>query len=191
MSIITLLVDFPNYSARKVRRLAKQLSLLEELQKAKELGPETGTLKGIASDLMEFNLLQAQREDQMNDDVSKAGLDITPDFSDTERWYGKDRNPTDLQDAIEQIEEMRTDWIRVAKSMGFDDYMDVDDIVERAKLANPNVARPPTENVVVTPVSEAMRAIDELRGDITFEQVKRAKGIVSGSAFTTTKEISE
>jgi hypothetical protein len=57
MSLQRLLSDFPNYSARKVRRLAKQLALLEKLDH-----PEA---KGIASDLMEFNLQSAQLEERL------------------------------------------------------------------------------------------------------------------------------
>lgn len=71
MSLLTLLVDFPNYSARKVRRLAKQIAMVQELQKLADVGEETGILKGIESDLMEYNLQEAKREAQMNDDVQK------------------------------------------------------------------------------------------------------------------------
>ena len=69
MSIIKLLADFPNYSARKVRRLAKQISLVQRLSEIVALGQETGVLKGIEADLLEFNLLQAKTEEQLNDDV--------------------------------------------------------------------------------------------------------------------------
>ena len=69
MSIIKLLADFPNYSARKVRRLAKQISLVQRLSEMVALGQETGVLKGIEADLLEFNLLQAKTEEQLNDDV--------------------------------------------------------------------------------------------------------------------------
>lgn len=69
MSIITLLADFPNYSARKVRRLAKQISLVQRLSEMVALGQETGALKGIESDLLEFNILQAKTEERLNDDV--------------------------------------------------------------------------------------------------------------------------
>lgn len=71
MSLLTLLADFPNYSARKVRRLAKQIAMVQGLQKVADVGEETGILKGIESDLMEFNLLQAKTEAQLNDDVQK------------------------------------------------------------------------------------------------------------------------
>lgn len=69
MSLLTLLVDFPNYSARKVRRLAKQIAMVQGLQKLADVGEETGILKGIESDLMEYNLHQARVESQLNDDV--------------------------------------------------------------------------------------------------------------------------
>lgn len=70
MSLLTLLVDFPNYSARKVRRLAKQIAMVQGLQKVADVGEETGILKGIESDLMEYNLHQARVESQLNDDVA-------------------------------------------------------------------------------------------------------------------------
>lgn len=69
MSLLTLLADFPNYSARKVRRLAKQIAMVQGLQKVADVGEETGILKGIESDLMEYNLNQARVESQLNDDV--------------------------------------------------------------------------------------------------------------------------
>lgn len=69
MSLLTLLVDFPNYSARKVRRLAKQIAMVQGLQKMADVGEESGILKGIESDLMEYNLHQARVESQLNDDV--------------------------------------------------------------------------------------------------------------------------
>lgn len=76
MSLLTLLVDFPNYSARKVRRLAKQIAMVQGLQKMADVGEETGILKGIESDLMEYNLHQARVESQLNDDVPNP--DPTP-----------------------------------------------------------------------------------------------------------------
>lgn len=69
MSLLKLLVDFPNYSARKVRRLAKQLAMIENVAENFSMGEETGLLKGISSDLMEYNLHQARVESQLNDDV--------------------------------------------------------------------------------------------------------------------------
>lgn len=72
MSIITLLADFPNYSARKVRRLAKQISLVQRLSEMVALGQETGVLKGIEADLIEYNLLQAKTEERLNDDVKRS-----------------------------------------------------------------------------------------------------------------------
>lgn len=70
MSLLTLLVDFPNYSARKVRRLAKQIAMVQGLQKMADVGEESGILKGIESDLMEYNLYQARVESQLNDDAA-------------------------------------------------------------------------------------------------------------------------
>lgn len=68
MSIVTLLADFPNYSARKVRRLAKQISFITSMQN--EIGPvEPAIVRGIEQDLIEFNLLQAKTEEQLNDDL--------------------------------------------------------------------------------------------------------------------------
>jgi hypothetical protein len=76
MSIVALLVDFPNYSARKVRRLAQQLAYLTG---------GTALQKGIAEDLMEFNLLKAKTEAQLNDDISEAAPQKVPVKLDDER----------------------------------------------------------------------------------------------------------
>lgn len=62
MSLQSLLADFPNYSARKVRRLARQLNSLAKIDPIAM--PES---KGIADDLMEYNLLQAKLEERMGD----------------------------------------------------------------------------------------------------------------------------
>lgn len=64
MSLQKLLTDYPNYSARKVRRLAKQLKLLETQVGILNVGEDTGLLKGIMSDLMDYNLQQAQLEEK-------------------------------------------------------------------------------------------------------------------------------
>lgn len=69
MSLQTLLVDFPNYSARKVRRLAKQVAVVQRVSTEFAMHDEVGILKGVEADLMEFNLLQARTESQLNDDV--------------------------------------------------------------------------------------------------------------------------
>ncbi len=61
MSLQKLLTDYPNYSARKVRRLARQLSLLEKVEKETV---EPLLAKGIMSDLMDYNLQQAQLEEK-------------------------------------------------------------------------------------------------------------------------------
>lgn len=65
MSLVKLLTEYPQYSARRVRRLAVQIALLETFA-SKEV-------KGIVEDLMEFNLLQAKLESQLNDDVKIEG----------------------------------------------------------------------------------------------------------------------
>ena len=72
MSLQTLLVDFPNFSARKVRRLANQLATLQRAGKEFAMHDEVGILKGVESDLMEYNLQQARMEAQLNDDVREA-----------------------------------------------------------------------------------------------------------------------
>lgn len=61
MSLLRLLADFPNYSARKVRRLANQLKWLE--------GSQDPQAKNIAADLMDYNMQSAQLEERLNDDV--------------------------------------------------------------------------------------------------------------------------
>ena len=66
MSILKLLVDFPNYSARKIRKLAKQLAFVEQVAKHAD---EPAVAKGIAEDLMELSLLKAAQEHQLNDDL--------------------------------------------------------------------------------------------------------------------------
>lgn len=75
MSLQTLLTDFPNYSARKVRRLANQIAFVEEAGRIGMADPPVA--KGITSDLMEFNLLQAKIESQLNDDVRRLSPEVT------------------------------------------------------------------------------------------------------------------
>lgn len=57
--LITLLARFPKYSARKVRRLAKQLDMLQNLDPLAY--PD---YHGICEDLMEFNIMQAERQER-------------------------------------------------------------------------------------------------------------------------------
>lgn len=69
MSILKLLADFPNYSARKVRRLAVQISTLHSIELP--VGKGSGALKGIEDDLIDYNLLLAKTEERLNDDLAQ------------------------------------------------------------------------------------------------------------------------
>lgn len=93
MSLLKLLADFPNYSARKVRRLANQLKWLD--------GSQDPQAKNIAADLMDYNMQSAQLEERLNDDVR---VEETP----LERVHVC---PT--ADALKAIQEMQ-DWIDMA-----------------------------------------------------------------------------
>lgn len=59
MSLQILLAQYPNFSARKIRRLAKQLDFLQGLS-----SPEA---KGIAADLMALTMQAAKTEAQLSD----------------------------------------------------------------------------------------------------------------------------
>lgn len=96
MSLLKLLADFPNYSARKVRRLANQLKWLE--------GSQDPQAKNIAADLMDYNMQSAQLEERLNDDVR---VELTPNLV-QERVHVC---PT--ADALKAIQEMQ-DWIDMA-----------------------------------------------------------------------------
>lgn len=91
MSLVKLLTQYPQFSARKVRRLATQLAYLENIN-SKEA-------KGIADDLMEFNLLQAKIETQLNDDVKESVGEAPRTNEVTERI-----NVTPTAEAIRAIE---------------------------------------------------------------------------------------
>jgi len=178
MSLITLLADFPNYSARKVRRLAKQLAALEKACDPSLL-PEQ---RGIAADLMEFNLLQARTEDRLNDDLGKDGLVKDP-------WWGEIAHPQDLQEAITEIAEMREDWVKLTKACGFENFKDPDTIIDKVRSMRATVERP-TERVCVTPLAEGIRAIEEFdKFTGLADQIARSKGIVCSSSFYTDRHI--
>lgn len=102
MSLLTLLVDFPNYSARKVRRLANQIAYLEAQHK-------NPVARGIESDLMEFNLLQAKTEAQLNDDVSLPGP-VAIAVSEERVTERINVTPTDA--ARKALDEM-IQWVRI------------------------------------------------------------------------------
>lgn len=133
MSIIKLLADFPNYSARKVRRLAKQISLVQRLSEMAVLGQETGVLKGIEADLLEFNLLQAKTEEQLNDDLAQP----SPVDQRKIEWWGMNMKlPDTLEEAHKWITYMLCDWQMVAENMGFKEFHDPAIIIEKAKECN-------------------------------------------------------
>lgn len=135
MSIIKLLSDFPNYSARKVRRLAKQISLVQRLSEMVALGQETGALKGIEADLLEFNLLQAKTEERLNDDLAQPVVAQAPPKK--VMWWGMEMAlPDTLEESHEWITAMLEDWLKVANNMGFDDFQDPEVIIEKAKECN-------------------------------------------------------
>ena len=142
MSIVTLLADFPNYSARKVRRLAKQISFITSMQN--EIGPvEPGIVRGIEQDLIEFNLLQAKTEEQLNDDIMHPTTEaiaeqvmkpVVKPFI----WWGKETPlPDTLEEAHEWITSMLDDWKELAGNMGFEQFQDPEVLIERAKKAAP------------------------------------------------------
>lgn len=59
MSLQTLLAQYPNFSARRIRRLATQLQFLE--------GLGSSEAKGIATDLMALTMQAAKTEAQLSD----------------------------------------------------------------------------------------------------------------------------
>lgn len=176
-TIVKLLADFPNYSARRVRRLAKQLSYLE--------GIKSREASDIGADLLDYNLMQARTEQSLNDDVTQE----TPKPMDP--WWGRLEDPVDLKDAINQMAEMRADWVRLAEATGFKTFEDPENIIGRVKqFAGPDVYA--IDQVRVCKVSEALRAIDDivdrmrtLHYEIEPSLIARAKGIVTGDSFTT------
>lgn len=95
MSLLKLLADFPNYSARKVRRLANQLKWLD--------GSQDPQAKNIAADLMDYNVQSAQLEERLNDDVK-----VEVPLPGVEQVHVC---PT--ADAFKAIQEMQ-DWIDMA-----------------------------------------------------------------------------
>ena len=137
MSIVKLLAEFPNYSARKIRRLAKQISLVQRLSEMVALGQETGALKGIEADLLEFNLLQAKTEEQLNDDLATPPQPVEAAPPKKIMWWGMEMSlPDTLEESHEWITAMLEDWLKVANNMGFDDFQDPEVIIEKAKECN-------------------------------------------------------
>lgn len=135
MSIIKLLSDFPNYSARKVRRLAKQISKIQQLAGMVAMGEESGLLKGIEADLIEYNLLQAKTEERLNDDLAQPVVTLSPPKK--VMWWGHETIlPDTLEESHEWIIAMLEDWLKVANNMGFDDFQDPEVIIEKAKECN-------------------------------------------------------
>src|SRR5690348_3007782 len=104
MSLQTLLVDYPNYPARRIRRLATQLAFVEQATKHVD-DPSVGS--GIAGDLMKFNLNRAALEDQLNDDVRKPAPAEPLEQEVTTRIC-----VTPLAAGIKVINEM-LEWMRV------------------------------------------------------------------------------
>jgi hypothetical protein len=186
MSLVNLLANFPNYSARKVRRLAKQLSYLENVN-----SPEA---KGIGQDLMEYNLLQATTEARMNDDVKEDALKRS-------EWFGKTDEPGSLDEACSEINEMRNDWAKLGALLGFKTFVDPSAIFAKVSglMADqlPKLQDNQTiDRITVTPLSAAVKAIDELRdlsqltdedGSLHAKTALRAKGIVSSVSFIATR----
>jgi hypothetical protein len=81
MSLTILLADFPNYPAREIRKLAKQIRYL--------LGLQSKEGRVIAAELEELHVLRAKREAQLNDDVRMV---------DTRTFHPGDEPPVRLKD---------------------------------------------------------------------------------------------
>lgn len=97
MSLVQLLTDFPNYSARRIRRLAKQIAFVQQVAAHSD---EPNVAKGIEADLVEYNLLCAQRDD--------ASIRKLPE---SEEPISKRINVTPTDAARRVIDEM-VSWIR-------------------------------------------------------------------------------
>ena len=117
MSLLTLLAEFPNYSARKVRRLAKQIAIVQRVSEDFAMGEETGLLKGIEADLMEYNLQQARAESQLNDDVA---IHMTPAEqlkelppTESEQAVSERINVTPTDAAKKAVNELAS-WVRIS-----------------------------------------------------------------------------
>jgi len=179
MSIIKLLADFPNYSARKVRRLAKQISLVQRLSEMVALGQETGVLKGIEADLLEFNLLQAKTEEQLNDDL--AHPDLQPKVR--EWWGHRTELPNTLEEAHDWINDMLDQWKQMAENMGFREFQDPEVLLERAKWAAPEQGTS-LQHRNVCPTAAARKAVD-----LVFDWVNQMNGPMPGHVIPSTNEV--
>lgn len=185
MSIVKLLAEYPNYSARKVRRLAKQLAILEEAHLP--LGADQGILKGVADDLMEFNLLRAESEIASPPVTFKV-------VNAPKTWWGKTELPMNLQESHSEMVEMRSDWERLAKLLGFEEFTDPSQIFAKVEELTKKAGE--TERVNVCRTDEAIRAIESLvsiqrarHNEVDEAEVRRAKGIVYGDSFTADRHI--
>lgn len=192
--IIKLLADFPNYSARKVRRLAKQISLVQHLSEMLTLGQETGVLKGIEADLLEFNLLQAKTEEQLNDDL--AHPDLQPKVR--EWWGHRTELPNTLEEAHDWINDMLDQWKQMAENMGFREFQDPEVLLERAKKAAPEQGTS-LQRLNVCPTAAARRVMDEYKTwllqnldvqGVDFDYIEaKCRGIIAGQSFYTDRTI--
>lgn len=159
MSLQILLAEYPNYPARQVRGLAKQLQYLN--------GVNSKEAKGIAQDLQELHLLRAQVESRLNDDVAQS--DVASRATKT-LTHVPNIVPKIVADAL--YGEGRWEYVETA----YDDRLNV-------------------QRTMVTPVSEAIRAIDHIRSSLKedhgisatddYHAIKAAKGMVHGSSFST------
>lgn len=200
MSIIKLLADFPNYSARKVRRLAVQISILQSIEMP--VGRGSGALKGIEDDLLEFNLLQAKAEERLNDDLAQPGG--VPDTRVKRDWWGMNMTlPDTLEEAHDWINDMLDDWKKVANNMGFDTFVDPEVIIDRATRARPSDPDSVTEPVHVCPTITARQAVSECLNWInahtgpapshtlmtTQQLLDKCLGIINGQSFYTDRTV--
>lgn len=79
MSLLDLLVKFPTYPARRVRRLARQIDLLQTIEPS---STEPLLIKGMVEDLTKFNIEQAKQEARFSENpaprIGSMRVNVTP-----------------------------------------------------------------------------------------------------------------
>jgi hypothetical protein len=117
--IITLLARFPQFPARKVRRLAKQIDLLDGFA-----APE---INGIIDDLVEFNMLQAERQER-GDVAEMSGEPIQLEI----RPVVPMEEVTERVVPLDQVLEM----LRTIGTMVIEEPSDVDSFITQMNAAS-------------------------------------------------------
>lgn len=164
MSLQVLLAEYPNYPAREVRKLAKQLNYLS--------GINSKESAGISSELISLHLMRAKVEAQLNDDVPLTDLQVKQV---AEKLQAKIRVPS-------CVPEQFADKLYGQDKWQYSESLDAGEFQSERICVTPHLKAIAAINRIEAAIVLEHRTVMPTPMD---EAIKSARGMVNGPSFYT------